>query len=76
MAGGVQITATGRNERLMHVQRAGKRAADAAKIVPAFRQENLFSLRGLQGRNDFLFRAGKVREIVNVFRQIVHNFET
>ena len=65
-----EVLAASRYQRLMHVQRDGKRAAEAAKINPAFRQIAWLSAVGLDRGVELLFRAANIREVVNVFRQM------
>ena len=65
--GGGQIAAFGWNERLVHVERVGERAADAFEINPGLGQENALAAAGSNHRIDLLFRATKVRQPANGF---------
>jgi len=62
-----QLAAFGWDERLVHVESGGERAADAPEINPALGQENALAAAGLNHRFDLLFRAAKVRQPFNGF---------
>ena len=57
----VEVRAPGRNERLVHVERVGERAADAAEINPVLGEEQTLASTGANRGFDLLFRTAKVR---------------
>jgi hypothetical protein len=66
--GGLQAAAAGRNQRLVHVQRDGAGALDAAKVHAALRQKH--RAPGALGEGLFKegFRPAQVGQPIEVFR--------
>ena len=69
-----EIVAPGGDKRLMHVQRHGKGAADAAEVNPTLRQEDRLAAAGAKGGFDLRFSAADIGQTAHVFRYITHRF--
>ena len=63
-----KVGAARRDQRLVHVQGAGKRALHAAPIDAALRQEDLAPAAAAHGGSDLVLSAADIRQIPNVFR--------
>src|SRR5208282_4154794 len=62
----------GRDQWLVHVQCAGKRALDAAEINPALRPEDRLVATGAPRGFNLRFRAANIRQRAHVFWQFAH----
>jgi hypothetical protein len=71
--GGGEVAASGGDQRLVHVQRDGKRAADFSEIYPAVGLKNRF--RAIRARCGFdaIVQTADVREMIGVFRKVTHD---
>ena len=69
---GVQVTATRRNQWLMHVQGDGAGSADVTEIDAAFRQEHRAGATGAQSLFHERLRTADVRQTVNVLWKLAH----
>ncbi|HSI22169.1 MAG TPA: hypothetical protein VK959_04020 [Methylophilaceae bacterium] len=65
--GRLQIPASRRNERLVHVQSIGKRTFDVAEVDPALGQEDRPSLSLGDDALDVVLLAAEIGAAVNVF---------
>ena len=71
--GGTHIAASGRNERLVHVERNGAGAVYGSEINAAFLYKNRFVLSGLYGLLNNFFGPRNVRYSVDIFLELRHN---